>query len=70
MIHKYYEYRRPLFWVAAFSIFCLQSQVSLKKLQLNNYVPLVKNMEQLRNTANNNSLLTNEPVVSFIKIPR
>ncbi len=64
MIHKYYDCRRQLRWVAAFLIFFLPSQVSLKKVKENNGTPLVNVSEQ------NNSTLLNENMMSLNKDAR
>jgi hypothetical protein len=39
MIHKYYDYRRPLRRVAAFLIFFLQTHAAFKKEEQNNFIP-------------------------------
>jgi hypothetical protein len=59
MIHKYFDYRRRLRWVAAFLIFFFPSQVSLKRVQENNFTPLIHVSEQ------NNSALPNENMISL-----
>jgi hypothetical protein len=59
MIHKYYDYRRPLRWVAAFLIFFLQTHVPFKKGEENNFVPLI-NAGTI-----NDTLLLNEPNFSI-----
>jgi hypothetical protein len=59
MIHKYFDYRRRLPWIAAFLIFFLPSQVTLKKVPENNGVPLVQANEH------NTSTLPNENMISL-----
>jgi uncharacterized membrane protein YvbJ len=70
MIHKYYDYRRRLRWVAAFLIFFLPSQVSLKKAQENNFAHGVKKPVQLKNSSDNDIMLFNEKDFTFMVLPR
>ncbi len=59
MIHKYYDYRRPLGRAAAFLIIFLYPQLPLKKLSENSFTPFVHVKQH------NNPPLLNENMVSL-----
>jgi hypothetical protein len=68
MIHQYYDYRRPLRWVVVFLIFFLQTHVSFKKEEENNFIPFI-NTGTINDTllldATNVSIGYNTPVLVY-----
>jgi hypothetical protein len=68
MIHKYYDYRRPLRWVAVFLILFFQTHASLKKEEGDKFIPFTNagtlNDTLLWNTTNV-SIEYNAPVLVY-----
>lgn len=65
MIHKYYDYRRPLFWVAAFLTVFIQTQVSFKQVKNYTGTPFVKNTSPEQNIPGNDAILLTKKYFTF-----